>query len=71
MREGGMPKDKDRDLPSTLQKSPAKAKRTYRKAHDSAVDSYGEGQRALPGGRAYENVQDVWAALGGAVEHRF
>ena len=27
--------------------------------------------RALPGGRAYGNVQDVWAALGGTVEHRF
>ena len=27
--------------------------------------------RALPAGRAYENVQDVWAALGGTVEHRF
>jgi Protein of unknown function (DUF2795) len=27
--------------------------------------------RALPGGRAYENVQDVWGALGGTVEHRF
>jgi Protein of unknown function (DUF2795) len=27
--------------------------------------------QALPAGRAYENVQDVWAALGGAVEHRF
>ena len=27
--------------------------------------------RALPAGRAYENVQDVWAALGGSVEHRF
>jgi cation transport regulator ChaB len=41
-----MPKDRDEDLPSTLQKSPAKAKRTWRKAHDSAVDTYGEGQRA-------------------------
>jgi cation transport regulator ChaB len=41
-----MPKDRDKDLPSTLQKSPAKAKRTWRKAHDSAVDTYGEGQRA-------------------------
>ena len=30
-----------------------------------------EGLRALPGGRAYENVQDVWGALGGTVEHRF
>jgi Protein of unknown function (DUF2795) len=27
--------------------------------------------QALPAGRAYENVQAVWAALGGAVEHRF
>jgi hypothetical protein len=27
--------------------------------------------RALPEGRAYENVQDVWGALGGTVEHRF
>jgi hypothetical protein len=27
--------------------------------------------RALPGGRSYENVQDVWGALGGTVEHRF
>ena len=27
--------------------------------------------RALPAGRTYENVQDVWGALGGTVEHRF
>ena len=27
--------------------------------------------QALPEGRAYENVQDVWNALGGTVEHRF
>jgi hypothetical protein len=26
---------------------------------------------ALPAGRAYDNVQDVWRALGGTVEHRF
>ena len=26
---------------------------------------------ALPAGRAFENVQDVWRALGGSVEHRF
>ena len=37
-----MPKNKDKDLPGTLQRSPAKARRTYRKAHDSAVESYGE-----------------------------
>jgi cation transport regulator ChaB len=41
-----MPKNNDKDLPGTLQRSPAKAKRTYRKAHDAAVDSYGEGERA-------------------------
>ena len=41
-----MPKDKDKELSSTLQKSPAKARRTFRKAHDSAVESYGEGERA-------------------------
>jgi cation transport regulator ChaB len=41
-----MPKDSDKDLPGTLQRSPAKAKRTYRKAHDSAVETYGEGERA-------------------------
>jgi hypothetical protein len=27
--------------------------------------------QALPAGRAYENVQDIWSALGGTVEHRF
>jgi Protein of unknown function (DUF2795) len=26
---------------------------------------------ALPSGRSYENVQAVWSALGGTVEHRF
>ena len=35
----------DTDLPGTLQRSPAKARRTYRKAHDSAVETCGEGER--------------------------
>jgi hypothetical protein len=26
---------------------------------------------ALPAGRDFENVQDIWSALGGTVEHRF
>lgn len=34
------------ELPSTLQRSPAKAQRTWSKAHDSAVEEYGEGERA-------------------------
>jgi cation transport regulator ChaB len=41
-----MPATKKKDLPSTLQRSPAKAQRTWAEAHDSAVDTYGEGQRA-------------------------
>jgi hypothetical protein len=36
-----------------------------------ATDEVPERLRALPAGRAYENVQDVWSALGGTVEHRF
>jgi hypothetical protein len=27
--------------------------------------------QALPEGRTFENVQDVWGALGGTAEHRF
>src|SRR3954447_14093081 len=34
------------ELPSTLKKSPAKAQRTFAKAHDSAADEYGDGERA-------------------------
>lgn len=34
------------ELPSTLERSPAEAQRTWIKAHDSAVEQYGEGERA-------------------------
>ena len=34
------------ELPSTLQRSDAKAQRTFAKAHDSAAEEYGEGERA-------------------------
>jgi cation transport regulator ChaB len=34
------------ELPSTLQRSPKKAQETWSKAHDSAVETYGEGERA-------------------------
>jgi cation transport regulator ChaB len=37
---------KQSELPSTLRRSPAKAQRTFAKAHDSAVKEYGEGERA-------------------------
>lgn len=36
----------EKELPSTIQRSDAKAKRIWAKAHDSAVETYGEGQRA-------------------------
>ena len=60
-----MPTDKDEDLPGTLQRSPAKAKRTYRKAHDSAVETYGEGERAHRTAfsalkHSFEKVGDHW-----------
>jgi cation transport regulator ChaB len=36
----------EQELPSTIQRSDDKAKRTWAKAHDSAVETYGEGERA-------------------------
>lgn len=42
-----MPKKKSEpELPSTLERSPAKAQRTWKKTHDRAVEQYGEGERA-------------------------
>jgi cation transport regulator ChaB len=39
-------KARTEELPGTLQRSPEKAQRTFAKAHDSAADTYGEGERA-------------------------
>ncbi|HZA08802.1 ChaB family protein [Mycobacterium sp.] len=60
---------KKSELPSTLQKSDAKAQRTFAKAHDSAVKEYGEGQRAHRVAYAalkhsYEKVGDHWEPKG-------
>ena len=33
-------------MPSTIKRSPPKAQRTWAKTHDSAVQQYGEGERA-------------------------
>lgn len=54
-----------KDMPSTLQRSPDKAQRTYAKAHDSAVETYGEGERAHRTAFAavkhsFEKVGDHW-----------
>ncbi len=53
------------ELSSTLERSDDKAKRTWIKAHDSAVDSYGEGERAHRTAFAavkhtHEKVGDHW-----------
>ena len=39
-------KPKQDELPGTLQRSPEKAQRTFAKAHDSAAEQYGDGERA-------------------------
>ena len=54
-----------KDMPSTLKRSPAKARRTYAKAHDSAVETYGEGERSHRTAFAalkhsFEKVGDHW-----------
>src|ERR1700704_4863564 len=62
-----MPNDKDgqTEMPSTLRRSPDKAQRTYREAHDSAVEQYGEGERAHRVAYAalkhsFEKIGDHW-----------
>jgi cation transport regulator ChaB len=53
------------ELPSTIQRSPEKAQRTWIEAHDSAVKTYGEGRRAHQTAFAalkhsFEKVGDHW-----------
>ena len=53
------------EMPDTLKRSPAKAQRTWAKAHDSAVETYGEGERAHRTAFAalkhsFEKVGDRW-----------
>jgi len=55
------------ELPSTLQRSPEKAQRTWSEAHDSTVQSYGEGERAHRTAYAalkhtHRKVGDHWEA---------
>jgi len=59
-----------KELPSTLRRSPKKAQRTWIEAHDSAVESYGEGRRSHQTAFAalkhsYEKVGDHWEAKDG------
>jgi cation transport regulator ChaB len=53
------------ELPSTLKRSPKKAQETWSKTHDSAVEEYGEGERAHRTAFAslkhgFEKVGDHW-----------
>jgi cation transport regulator ChaB len=53
------------ELPATLQRSPEKAQETWSKTHDSAVETYGEGERAHRTAfsslkHSYEKVGDHW-----------
>jgi len=59
-----MPPAKE-ELPSTLRRSPEKAQETWAKTHDSAVQTYGEGERAHRTAfsalkHSYEKVGDHW-----------
>jgi cation transport regulator ChaB len=58
------------ELPSTIQRSPKKAQRTWSKAHDSAVKEYGEGERAHRTAfsalkHSFEKVGDHWEPKAG------
>jgi len=53
------------DMPSTLERSPKKAQDTWVETHDSAVEEYGEGERAHRTAFAslkhsFEKVGDHW-----------
>jgi cation transport regulator ChaB len=53
------------DMPSTLKRSPKKAQDTYAETHDSAVEQYGEGERAHRTAfsavkHSFEKVGDHW-----------
>jgi cation transport regulator ChaB len=54
-----------KELPSTLKRSSKKAQETWIKTHDSAVDTYGEGERAHRTAfsavkHSFEKVGDHW-----------
>jgi cation transport regulator ChaB len=56
-------------LPSTVRRSPKKAQDTWVKAHDSAIETYGEGERAHRTAysalkHSFEKVGDHWEPKG-------
>jgi ChaB len=62
-KEGEVPAKNE--MPDTIKRSPSRARRTWAKTHDSAVGSYGEGERAHRTAYAslkhsFEKVGDHW-----------
>lgn len=58
-------KDTLEEMPSTIKRSPTKAQRTWAKTHDSALETYGEGERAHRTAfsalkHSFEKVDDRW-----------
>jgi hypothetical protein len=58
------------ELPSTIARSPRKAQETWIKAHDSAVEQYGEGRRSHQTAfsalkHSFEKVGDHWEPKAG------
>jgi cation transport regulator ChaB len=58
-----------KEMPATLKRSPKKAQETWAKTHDSAVETYGEGERAHRTAfsalkHSYEKVGDHWEPKG-------
>lgn len=54
-----------KEMPATIKRSPAKARETWSKTHDAAVEEYGEGERAHRTAfsslkHSYEKVGDHW-----------
>ena len=59
-----------KEMPSTIRRSPSKAQRVWSEAHDSAVQTYGEGERAHRTAFAalkheFEKVGDHWEQKAG------
>lgn len=61
---------KQSELPATLQRSSARAQRTFASAHDAAAEEYGEGRRAYQTAygalkHSFEKVGDHWEPKAG------
>jgi cation transport regulator ChaB len=62
-KEASMPAKEE--MPATIRRSPKKAQETWAKAHDNAVETYGEGERAHRTAfsalkHSFEKVGDRW-----------